>query len=115
MSLFGRAPDAAPPEFDPIEIQDPFRRRYTVQDRWRHGAAHWRATYIAREVFGDEARVTPSSISPRGGIDGFLDIEVPIVDFQEYRRREAIFLSWVGSDPLLAEAGYLYLMGPLRR
>ena len=51
-------------------------------------------------------------IRAHGGLRGLLKLDVPFVDLDAHRRREAAFLGMVCADPLMAQVPLVFVVGP---
>ena len=80
--------------------------------RWEVRAAQWRALELARAAFGPDVSGTLLATRTHGGLRGLLKLDVPFVDLDAHRRREAAFLGMVGADPLMAQVPLVFVVGP---
>ena len=82
------------------------------QGRWAVRAAQWRALDLAQQTFGINVRVQLIGGRAHGPMRGILRLDVPFLDLEHHRVREARFLSMVSADPLLACVPFVYVLGP---
>ncbi len=80
--------------------------------RWEVRAAQWRAREIAESVFGRVASASLIGIRAGGEMRGLLELGVPFSDLALHERRQAIFLSAVEADPVLAQVPLVYVLAP---
>lgn len=80
--------------------------------RWEVRAAEWRALELARSAFGPEVRASLLGMRDRGALRGLLKLDVPFVDLELHREREAAFLGMVWADPLMARVPLVFVLGP---
>jgi hypothetical protein len=89
---------------------DPTLVRIDERDGWEARAAQWRARARAEAVFGGEveARLTGQM---RGPFRGLLHLDVPFTELREHRARERVFMTAVGTDPVLARVPLVFVFG----
>ena len=80
--------------------------------RWEVHAAQWRARELADAVFGSVTDMQLSGLRADGLVRGLLRLDVPFIDLEVHRDREARFLAAVASDQLLTQIPLLYVIGP---
>ncbi|MFC1660318.1 hypothetical protein ACFL3S_02480 [Gemmatimonadota bacterium] len=105
------SPDRRGPEsgVEPTVNLDPILDLRVERRPWEVRAAQWRAWHLAEMIFGPEVRVR---LAGRGGpstFRGLLTLGVPFSDLADHRAREALFMSWVARDPLLARVPFIYV------
>lgn len=79
--------------------------------RWEVRAAQFRALELARQAFGHGARCSMLALRYRGAIRGLMHLDVPFVDLEAHRVREATFLTLAANDPLLRQVPLIYVLG----
>ena len=80
--------------------------------RWEVRAAQWRARELAEAVFGRVGESSLVGAKPSGSLRGLLRLEVPFLDLDVHREREARFMAAAAADPVLARVRLVYVIGP---
>ncbi len=109
--LFGRA-EGSTGLPQTTEHQDPFLDRRLERRPWELRSAQWRALALAEAVFGNGVRARLSGQGTHAELRGLLTLRVPFATLGDHRRRESIFLSWAGADPVLSRVPLLYVFEP---
>ncbi len=91
---------------------DPLLERRREERPWELRAAQWQAWTLAEMAFGPGVEVTLSGTGGYLSFRGMLAIRVPFREIRDHREREAIFLSWVGEDPVLSRLPLIFSFEP---
>ena len=110
--LFRPRPGNAPDDPEPMEHLDPLLERREDRRPWEVRAAQWRAWVLAEAAFGPDVRVSLAGRRGAMGFRGHLTLDVPFQDLGDHRRRESLFLSWAGRDPVLTRVPLLFVFQP---
>lgn len=109
--LIPSRPSPDPGGAAPHGMLDPRMDRETQRARWAVQAARWRTEELARIAFGSGVEVRMEGSPGRPGLQGLIHLQVPFLDLDDHRAREAIFLGWVGADELLQAVPLLFVFG----
>ena len=103
----GSLPD---PEFP--EHIDPFLARRAEARPWELRSAQWRAWSLAEIAFGRGVEVALAARPGHESFRGLLYLSVPFRDLRDHKRRESLFLSWAGQDPVLTRVPLVFVFEP---
>ena len=95
-----------------IVTLDPLLEKRLERYPWRVRSAQWRAWALAEAAFGEGVK---TCLAGRGGYVGFrglLTVSVPFRGMEDHRRRESLFLSWAGRDPVLRAVPFVFIFHP---
>ena len=94
------------------EHLDPFFARRIETRPWELRSAQYRAWSLAEGAFG--AGVTVSLVGRPGhaSFRGLLYLTVPFRDLPDHNRRQSLFLSWAGEDPVLSRVPMVFVFEP---
>lgn len=109
--LIPHRPSPDPGGAAPHGMLDPRLDREIERARWAAQAARWRALELARLAFGPEVMARLEGTPGRPGLQGLLHLEVPFLDLDDHRAREATFLQWVRADEVLRMVPLLFVFG----
>ncbi len=107
-------PRAGPPGPDPgaQEHVDPFIARRVETRPWELRSAQWRAWFLAEGVFGSGVTVALVGRPGYPSFRGLLYLAVPFKDLTDHTKRQSLFLSWAGEDPVLSRVPLVFVFEP---
>ncbi len=110
--LFRPRPGSSPESPEPTEHLDPLLDRRLDRHPWEVRSAQWRAWALAEEAFGNRVQVRLTGRAGAMGFRGLLTLSVPFTGLGDHHRREALFLAWVGRDPVLTRIPLIFVFEP---
>jgi hypothetical protein len=102
----------SPNDPETSESIDPFLARRVERKPWELRAAQWQAWHLAEMAFGEDVEVSLVGRPGFPSFRGLLYISVPFADLGEHNRRQSLFLSWAGEDPVLRRVPLIFVFEP---
>lgn len=113
MDEFFHPPKGGPAQpHEEMEHVDPFLSRRVETRPWELRSAQYRAWALAAVTFGPEVSVSLVGRPGYPDFRGLLHLSVPFLDLEDHTRREALFLSWAGADPVLSRVPLIFVFEP---
>jgi hypothetical protein len=110
--IFHPSMGGSPTEPELTEHVDPFLARRVETRPWELRSAQWRAWVLAEASFGTDVTVSLVGRPGHRSFRGLLYLSVPFRDLEDHHRRESLFLTWAGQDPVLARVPLVFVFEP---
>jgi len=104
-----RGPEGGP---EPTASLDPTVDLRLERRPWEIRTAQWQAWVLAEAAFGPEVQVRLGGLGGPKTYRGLLTVRVPFPSLPAHREREALFMSWVDTDPVLSRLPLIYVFEP---
>jgi hypothetical protein len=113
MDEFFHPPQGGSP-FEPevTEHLDPFLAHRLETRPWELRSAQYRARWFAEMAFGADVQASLAGRPGYPSFRGLLYLRVPFRDLEDHERRQSLFLTWAGHDPLLARVPLVFVFEP---
>ena len=106
------SPAGQAPDLETTEHIDPFLDRFVEIRPWELRSAQWRAREFAEIAFGGEVGARLVGRPGYRSFRGLLYLFVPFRNLADHEDRQALFLSWVGRDPVLRRVSLIFVFEP---
>jgi len=101
-----------PLEPETTERLDPFLQKLVEKRPWELHSGRWRAWTLAEMAFGSGVSVSLAGRLGYAGFRGLLHLSIPFRTLEDHSRRESLFLSWAGEDPILSRLPLVFVFEP---